>query len=73
MGNVLGGMIMQPLVGLVLDHLWTGATAGGVRVYDFNAYRAGFSPMLLWLAVALVCLLLTRETGCRQFAERPLS
>ncbi|MSQ71900.1 MAG: hypothetical protein EXR27_11520 [Betaproteobacteria bacterium] len=64
---------MQLPITLVLDPMWSGATAGGVRVYDFNAYRAGLSPMLLWLAVARACLLLTRETGCRQFAERPLS
>jgi len=44
MGNMLGGMIMQPAVGWVLDRRWSGAYAMGVRVYDFDAYRAGFRP-----------------------------
>lgn len=66
MGNMLGGMIMQPAVGWVLDRMWSGATSNGVRVYDFAAYRAGFSLMLIWLAVCVILLALTRETGCRQ-------
>jgi MFS family permease len=66
MGNMLGGMIMQPAVGWVLDRRWTGAYAMGVRVYDFDAYRAGFALMLVWLAAALVLLVFVRETHCRQ-------
>ena len=66
MGNMLGGMVMQPAVGWVLDLNWHGELAGGVRVYDFAAYRAGFSLMLAWLAAALVLLAFTRETHCRQ-------
>jgi len=66
MGNMLGGMIMPPLVGWALDRSWNGALAEGVRVYDFTAYRAGFSPMLAWLALSLVLLAFTRETHCRQ-------
>lgn len=66
MGNMLGGMVMQPAVGWVLDQRWTGKLANGVRVYDFDAYRAGFSLMLVWLAAALVLLVFVRETHCRQ-------
>ena len=66
MGNMLGGMVMQPAVGWVLDHMWGGAISNGVRVYDFAAYRAGFSLMLMWMAVCVVLLAMTRETGCRQ-------
>jgi MFS family permease len=66
MGNMLGGMIMQPAVGWVLDRRWTGTMANGVRIYDFDAYRAGFTLMLVWLAAALVLLVFVRETHCRQ-------
>jgi MFS family permease len=66
MGNMLGGMIMQPAVGWVLDRHWAGTFANGVRVYDFDAYRAGFTLMLVWLAAALVLLAFVRETHCRQ-------
>jgi MFS family permease len=66
MGNMLGGMVMPPLVGWILDRNWSGTLAEGARVYDFSAFRAGFSPMLAWLALALVLLACTRETHCRQ-------
>lgn len=66
MGNMLGGMIMQPAVGWMLDRRWTGTFADGVRVYDFDAYRAGFALMIVWLATALILLFFVRETHCRQ-------
>ncbi len=66
MGNMLGGMIMQPAVGWILDQRWSGTFANDVRIYDYGAYRAGFSLMLVWLAAALVLLVFVRETHCRQ-------
>jgi predicted MFS family arabinose efflux permease len=61
MGMMLGGMLTQPLVGFVLDRYWAGATAGGVRAYDFAAYQRGFALMLAWSALALVALAFVRE------------
>ena len=58
---MLGGMLMQPMVGFVLDRYWTGATDNGVRLYDFSAWQRGFSLMLLWAAAALVVLFFLRE------------
>jgi MFS family permease len=66
MGNMLGGMIMQPAVGWMLDRSWGGTLADGARTYDFAAYRNGFSLMLVWLALGLLLLFFTRETHCRQ-------
>ena len=66
MGNMPGGMIMQPAVGWVLDRYWHGTVEGGARIYGFAAYRAGFSLMLAWLVLAMVLLLFTHETRCRQ-------
>jgi MFS family permease len=65
MGVMLGGMFMQPLVGLVLDWRWDGRMAEGVRVYDFAAYQWGFALMLSWGVVSLVLVAFTRETYCR--------
>ena len=61
MGMMLGGMLTQPVIGLVLDRHWTGAAAGGVRTYGFEAWRAGFGLMLAWAALALVVLAFVRE------------
>jgi len=66
MGNMLGGMIMPPMVGWMLDRRWGGAFANGARVYDFDAYRSGFGLMLVWLAASLILLVFVRETHCRQ-------
>jgi len=65
MGVMLGGMLMQPLVGFVLDWRWDGRMAAGVRVYDFAAYQWGFAAMLAWGALALVLLAWARESHCR--------
>ena len=68
MGTMLGGMVMQPVVGVILDRHWGGAVRDGVRVYDFGAYQAAFATMLVWGVVALVLLALARETNCRPYA-----
>lgn len=66
MGVMLGGMLMQPLIGLVLDMNWKGIMAGGARWYDFEAFQRGFALVLVWGAISLVLLALARETYCRQ-------
>jgi nitrate/nitrite transporter NarK len=69
MGNMLGGMTLQPAIGWVLDRMWAGETADGVRVFDLDAYRAGFMLMLAWMGVAVALVLYTRETHCRQLVR----
>ena len=66
MGVIQGPMIMQPLVGVILDRNWHGVLAGGTRVFDFASYQQGFSLVLLWGIAALVLLLMTKETYCKQ-------
>jgi MFS family permease len=66
MGVMIGGMAMQPLVGVVLDSHWNGRLVDGARVYDYAAWQAGFALMLVWGVVSLVLLAFVRETGCRQ-------
>jgi MFS family permease len=69
MGNMLGGMLLQPGVGWVLDRMWGGEEAGGVRVFDLDAYRAGFMLVLAWIGAAVALVLFTRETHCRQLVR----
>jgi hypothetical protein len=70
MGMMLGGMLMQPLVGVVLDSHWKGAMVNGARAYDFEAYQRGFALMLAWVAVALVALAFVRESRAGKGASR---
>ncbi len=39
MGNMLAGTIMQPLIGIMLDAMWRGAVADGIRLYDLAAWQ----------------------------------
>lgn len=66
MGVMLGPMLLQPTVGWVLDRQWQGTMVAGVRTYELNAFRAGFTFMLVWAVLALVCVVFSRETHCRQ-------
>lgn len=66
MGPLLGGMLLQPGVGWLLDRNWLGVMVGGVRVYDAAAYQAGFSLMFGCIVLSLCLILFARETGCKQ-------
>ncbi|MDX2479350.1 MAG: MFS transporter [Desulfuromusa sp.] len=66
MGVMLGPMLLQPIVGWVLDHQWQGTVVAGVRTYGLSAFRAGFAFILIWAVLALVCVVFSRETNCRQ-------
>jgi sugar phosphate permease len=70
MGVISGPMILQPLIGALLDRSWQGTMGSGdfagKRVFDFAAYSEAFSVMLLWGALSLVLLAFTRETFCKQ-------
>lgn len=65
MGVMSGPMLLQPLVGWMLDLHWDGLLEDGVRLYGVDAYQAGFSLMVAWTALAMVLLCFTRETHCR--------
>ena len=67
-GVMIGPMILQPVIGLFLDARWSGQMEAGARVYDLAAYQVGFTPMLVWTALAIVATGLTRETYCQQVA-----
>lgn len=68
MGPLMGGMILQPAVGWMLDRQWAGAMAGGARLYDAAAFQAGFSLLFATIVAALCFLLFARETYGRQAA-----
>jgi sugar phosphate permease len=66
MGPLLGGMLLQPGVGWVLDRYWSGAQVNGVRLYDAAAWQAGFTLMFVTACLSLVALLFARESNCEQ-------
>jgi len=69
MGVMMGPMLLQPLVGLILDSHWTGQMVNGTRVYSLEAYKYGFIPMMVWVLLSVLLLFFTRETHCRQMSH----
>lgn len=70
MGVMSGPMLLQPLVGWMLDLRWNGEVENGVRIYGLDAYQAGFGLMIAWTVLALLLLCFTRETHCRPLADQ---
>lgn len=66
MGVMMGPMILQPVMGWVLDGKWKGAVQNGIRIYDLNAYQSAFLLMICWSMLSVILLFFTRETHCRQ-------
>lgn len=67
MGSMTGPMILQPVIGVLLDLNWSGVLAeNGARLYDAAAFRVAFSVLLVWLAASTLLTLFARETHCRQ-------
>ncbi|MBE7550711.1 MAG: MFS transporter [Anaerolineales bacterium] len=66
MGVMMGPMLLQPAVSWMLDQRWQGEMLDGARLYSLEAYQAGFSLMLVWAGLALLLILFTQETYCRQ-------
>lgn len=61
MGNMIGGMVMQPAVGWVLDHAGPAGLEEEMRVYGFESYQLGFGLMLSLMYIAVALTLFTRE------------
>ena len=59
----------QIVIGLLLDLTWSGRMAGGVRVYDAEAYRLAFAAIPVSLALSIVLLRFVPETYCRQLVR----
>jgi MFS family permease len=68
MGPLMGGMFLQPAVGWMLDRDWTGAMAGGARIYDATAWASGFSLLVATVVASVFLLTLARDSHCRQHA-----
>jgi predicted MFS family arabinose efflux permease len=65
MGGFLGGALLQPLVGWVMDLSWQGMLRDGIRLYSPDDFRWG---LLLLAGVGWFGALAAwriRETGCR--------
>jgi MFS family permease len=67
--TVGAGAVLQPTIGAILDWMWRGETARGVRIYDAADYRFAFLSLLVWSLAGLLLSVFLRETRCRPAAR----
>lgn len=64
-GGFFGAAVMQPLVGWLMDLVWTGTMANGVRVYSLGDFRFGLSIVVAMAFFGLIAAFFVRETRCK--------
>ena len=64
-GGFFGAAVMQPLVGWLMDQVWAGTLANGVRVYSLGDFRFGLSIVIGMAFFGLIAALFVRETRCK--------
>ncbi len=66
MAVVIGGAVLQPLVGYILTRLWDGSYAGGVPVYTISNYENALLIMPIIYIIGLIfSLAFIKETYCK--------
>lgn len=65
MMNMVGIAIAQPLIGFILDTMWSGTMEGKVRVYPLEAYHTGLAILPIGMLLALIILPKIKETYCQ--------
>lgn len=65
MMNMIGIALVQPAIGYILDALWQGEMANGVRVYSIEAYHTALALLPIGMVIALCILPFLRETYCK--------
>jgi MFS family permease len=63
--TVTSGAVLQPVIGAVLDLVWDGTMADGVRVYTAADYRIAFVSLLVWGLMGFGLAFTLRETRCK--------
>jgi MFS family permease len=65
MMNMVGIALAQPLIGFILDRMWTGEMDGTVRLYPLKAYHTALAILPLGMLIALFILPKIKETYCQ--------
>lgn len=65
MASVIIGAIMIPIVGWLLDHLWSGEIQNGVHVFDIHAYKLAFLALPIGFILAFAVTFFQKDTECK--------
>jgi len=69
MSVVLGGAVMQPISGWMLDSHWGGQFVNGVHLYSLGAYQHAMLIFPVSFLISFVLAFLLKETNCRRTDE----
>jgi MFS family permease len=59
---MLGGMVLQPSVGIVLQYVWGGHLQNGVQIYSALAYRSSLAIVPVGMILASLLAAIMQET-----------
>ena len=65
MFNMIGGAVGQPLVGMILDHFWSGQMQNGIRVYSVSNFHYALAALPIMLGISFFIVPFIKETYCR--------
>lgn len=67
MAIVLGGAIFQPVVGWILNSLWSGGMQNGIKHYQLSSYQVALTSIpCLFIAALIILALFIREPAPRK-------
>ena len=69
MGMEMGPLILQPVIGRILDLRWDGLSENGIRIYDLSAYHVAFIAMIALSLLGTLIIPFAKETYCQQLKE----
>ena len=64
--NTLGGALLQPLIGAILDFLWHGNMQSGIPIYSPTEFKLALSVLPVIILTSILIMPLIQETYCRQ-------
>jgi MFS family permease len=65
MMNMIGIALAQPVIGFLLDSMWQGDVANGIRVYPLSAYHIALALLPACILISLLILPRIKETYCQ--------
>jgi predicted MFS family arabinose efflux permease len=71
MGGFLGGALLQPLAGALIDRAWNGTMLDGVRIYAPEHFTAAIACLAGAAALGFLGACLVRETRARNQWQNP--
>ncbi len=63
--NMVGGAVLQPLIGHLLDISWQHKTINGARLFSTHNYQMALTTLPACIAIAIVFWFFIKETFCR--------